>query len=132
MQPADLNRLFIGFVEEPVPNGDHFIYLVNNTDVPYQRVVIVTGMYTSVDDDLLESSQAHRQQGKLRPRSAVLLEEGPAFGEGRLHVAARRSARMAVLAVRNGPMNRPRLNSSSARASSRAMTRFGVRAIFLP
>lgn len=47
MQPADLNRLFIGFVEEPVPNGDHFIYLVNNTDVSYQRVVIVTGMYTS-------------------------------------------------------------------------------------
>lgn len=66
MPPADLNRLFIGFVEEPVPNGDHFIYLVNNTDVPYQRVVIVIGMYASVDTNVLESGRAWRDRGSCR------------------------------------------------------------------
>jgi len=41
MQPVDLNRLFIGFVEpEPFWSGDYFIYLVNNTDIQYQRVVL--------------------------------------------------------------------------------------------
>ncbi len=51
MDPKDLNRLFIGFVE-PEDLGDHFIDVVNNTDVRYARAVTVTGMFVGQSDRL--------------------------------------------------------------------------------
>ncbi len=73
---GDLNRLFIGF-GNPRRFADHSIYLVNNTPVHYARVVALTGMFTSVDDGLLESSKARGERGALAPYSALLLEDGP-------------------------------------------------------
>jgi len=49
---------------------------LNNYPVHYARVATLTGMFASVDDELLESGRRRREQGSLPPRSALLLEEG--------------------------------------------------------
>jgi len=68
-------RVFAAFVK-PEEWGDYSVYLVNNTPVQYRRVVALTGMYMSVDEDLLESTRATHEWGELPPHSAILLEDG--------------------------------------------------------
>ena len=57
--------------------GNFALYLVNNTATGYRQVKILTEMFTSSDEDLLESSHARRDLSALPPESAILLEETP-------------------------------------------------------
>jgi hypothetical protein len=70
-----LERVFVAFVK-PEEWGDFSVYLVNNTPAHYRRVVTLTGMFASVDEDLLESTRARADRGELLPYSTILLEDG--------------------------------------------------------
>lgn len=70
-------RVYIGLVRRPALR-EYAIYLVNNSDVAYERVVSFTGMFASVDDSLLDSSRAGHDWGPLAPRVAMMLEDGDA------------------------------------------------------
>ena len=78
MPTGTLERVFVAFVK-PEEWGDYSVYLVNNTPVHNERVVALTGMFPSVDAGLLESTRARADRGALRPHSAILLEDGPAW-----------------------------------------------------
>ena len=75
MPTGTLERVFVAFVK-PEEWGDYSIYLVNDTPVHYRRVVTLTGMFASADEDLLESTHARHKWGELPPHSAILLEDG--------------------------------------------------------
>ena len=63
MRPTGtLERVFVAFVK-PEEWGDYSIYLVNDTPVHYRRVVTLTGMFASADEDLLESTHARHKWG---------------------------------------------------------------------
>ena len=95
------------------------------------RLVVLLGPERGVSEVGQEKAKLLVELGfALSREHRVLADE--TFGESRLHEAARRRARMASLAVRNGPMNRPCLKSWRAKASSRSMALLGVKVIFLP
>jgi len=78
MKSKVFNFLFVGFVM-PNPWGDFFLYLVNGTKTYYKRVLALTGMFASMDNDLLESSHARSEKGDLPPCSSLLLEKGSSY-----------------------------------------------------
>ena len=52
------------------------VYLVNDTDTPYNRVFALTGAYCGDDDGLIETSKMTKEKGALAPHSSLLLEKG--------------------------------------------------------
>jgi len=55
-------------------NSTYEIYLVNQTNKNYSRVVGLTGAYMTCDEDLIQTSQAVKEIGDLPSHSFVFLE----------------------------------------------------------
>lgn len=55
--------------------GLYHVYLANTTDQQYTKVKKLTGAFTSVDDDLLETSKAVFDLPDLLPRSCIEIDD---------------------------------------------------------
>lgn len=56
-------------------DASYNLYLVNNSEYDIGKVGILTGAFATVDDDLEELPNYYQEKGKVKSKSAIILEK---------------------------------------------------------
>jgi len=68
------DKLFAAMVRLNDKNDGIDVYLVNNQDVEYSKVVVFTGGNMTIDEDLLETGKSYRKPKILHANSSLIID----------------------------------------------------------